>query len=179
MKSGQPGTDIDALLASLYRLYGQVVTALLKQRLQRRGTRESVAIAKRLIDHIEQAAASAIPRDADTIDRPAHHRDLANPRSALTETEPGITSSDRWGSSSTETSAHFTYTGAAVDIGVAEKLQAATIGHIKAALRMSRQGELVGARLRAVLAEIALETASEYMGKEEFQLGREVARRAR
>ena len=71
---------------------------------------------------------------------------------------------------STEASAHFTYTGASVDIGVAEKLQAATIGHINAALRMSRQGELMGARLRAVLAEIALETASEYMGKEEFQL---------
>lgn len=138
--------------------------------MQRRGTRESVAIAKRLIDHIEQAAASAIPRGVDTIDRPAHHRDPANPRSVLAETEPGNTSSDRWGFSSTETCARFTYTGAALDIGVAEKLQAATIGHINAALRMSRQGELMGARLRAVLAEIALETASEYMGKEEFQL---------
>jgi hypothetical protein len=54
--------------------------------------------------------------------------------------------------------------------GVADQLQAATVTHIKAALRLSREGSPAGARLHAALARTALETASEYMEKDQFLL---------
>lgn len=56
---------------------------------------------------------------------------------------------------------------------MSEKMRANTIEHIKKSIRLTKQGDVEGAKLNAELADSAMRTAIEYMTEDEYVLFRE------
>jgi hypothetical protein len=164
----RPLLDLSGLLDTLHRLYLQISGRLLHRRLQpppADGPVRDIDIANQMDARLAQVATLAREQQTEqgqsqSVDSPAAR---ANPESAsqptpgLMETQEGVQApGGRRGAV------------AASQPQLGEKMQAATWEHINKAQLFARQGKLESARLHAGLAQNAMETASRYMGDEEY-----------
>jgi hypothetical protein len=164
----RPFLDLSGLLDTLHGLYLQISGLLLHRRLHpppADGPVRDIDIASQMDARLAQVATLAHEQKTEQgqsqpVDSPATRATLESPSQptpGLTETQEGLQApGGRRGAV------------AASQPQLGEKMQAATWEHINKAQLFARQGKLESARLHAGLAQNAMETASRYMGDEEY-----------
>jgi len=164
----RPLFDLSGLLDDLHRLYLQVGGRLLHHRLQSsdsesagRDVNIEGKLGRRLEDVATQAQVNAAVDEASV---PAAEQDAASYRRPATRTSRGMIGGLR----SKLTGGFRRSVGSQSQLHLGEKMQASTWEHINKAQRLARLGKLESARLHAGLAENAMQTASRYMGEEEY-----------
>ncbi len=164
----RPLFDLSGLLDTLHGLYLQISGRLLHQRLQSHDAESpgrDVNIEEGLGRRLAEVAARA-PEEAAGSDASASRpeRTFERHRRAVPRTSGGTLSGLR----SKLTGGFRRRVGTQSQLYLAEKMQASTWEHINKAQLLARQGKLESARMHAGLAENAMETASRYMGDEEY-----------
>ena len=166
------------MISTLRDLYRQILSKLLQGRLQgQQGAgqaRGSVPISALMAEQIAKAdEESGQQKGGADSERPVSPTPttggFTNTRALKNDSEPPLPG--LFSALSQRFSRHRSQ--AKLEPFMAEKMRANTLDHVNKALGLARRGNAEGARIHAKLAEIAMETAGDYMSDDEYSQLRE------